>query len=147
MFKHILLPTDGTAQSDKALTKGLELAKMLGAKVTAVHVEPEFPIVYYSDWAPLDPSLEQQFKEESKKRAEGILGKATQAAQAAGVACATVYLTSYHTYEGIIRTAEERGCDLILMASHGRRGLESLLLGSETRKVLTHSKVPVLVYR
>ncbi len=145
MFKHILLPTDGSALSDAAIERGVELAKFIGARVTGICVLPkEYPAYY-------DGEIPGGFKEEAegKSRANARLHLAAlvKLAERVGVACDEVVEAAEQPYEAIIRTAEEKGCDLILMASHGKRGIQALLLGSETQKVLTHSKIPVLVYR
>lgn len=147
MFKHILVPTDGSELSNKAVKQAIEFAKAVGARVTGFHVTPEFPLVAYSDWGPIDPITESRFREEAEKQAEKLLAAFKEQAQAAGVACDTRNKTSDRPYEAIIDAALEQGCDLIFMASHGRRGLAGLLMGSETTKVLTHSTIPVLVYR
>jgi nucleotide-binding universal stress UspA family protein len=139
MFKHILLPTDGSALSDAAIERGIELAKFIRARVTGICVLPkEYPPYY-------DGEIPGGFKEEAAE--EFKVSAKLHLAEGAGVACDEVVEASDQPYEAIIRTAEEKGCDLILMASHGRRGIQALLLGSETQKVLTHSRIPVLVYR
>ena len=145
MFKHLLLPTDGSALSQEAVRKGLRLAKEQGARVTAVHVLPEFHVLTYHV-AMLEDTREQ-FIADCTKQAEKYLEAVRQCAGEEGVACETRSVVSDHPHEAITGTAEKSGCDLIVMASHGRRGLQGLLLGSETLKVLTHSKVPVLVLR
>jgi nucleotide-binding universal stress UspA family protein len=148
MYKHILLPTDGSKLSIKAVKQGVRLAKSLRAKVTAIHVMPEYQMVMDETFATASiVSFQQQFDEESKKRAKKILERAKTEAAAAKVACLGVVVTSRAPYDAIIRQAKKSRCDLIVMASHGRKGLSSLLLGSETAKVLTHSKIPVLVVR
>ena len=148
MYKNILLPTDGSKLSAKAVKHGILLAKSLRAKVTALHVMPEYQMVMDETFvAPSVVNFQKQFDAESKKRAAKILDRAKAEAVAAKVACGSVALTSRAPYDAIIRQAKKSRCDLIVMASHGRKGLSSLLLGSETAKVLTHSKVPVLVVR
>jgi len=143
MFKHILLPTDGSELSEAAIRKGIALAKSIGARVTGCYAIPEFHILTYRTEMLEDTS--EQFARDSIAHAEKYLGVIAKAAKEAGVACDVVQLTSDHPFEAIIKTAQERGCDLIAMASHGRRGVRSALLGSETHKVLTHTKLPVLV--
>ena len=145
MFKHILLPTDGSPLSEKAVLEGVRLAKTLGAKVTGFHVAPEFHVFDYR--ADVLSETREQYRVDSRARALEYLRKVTDVAREAGVPCDTHFSTDDQPYEAIIRTAEEQGCDLIMMASHGRRGVQALLMGSETQKVLTHSKIPVLVYR
>ncbi|MDB5863150.1 MAG: hypothetical protein JWO70_956, partial [Betaproteobacteria bacterium] len=127
---------------------GIELAGSLGARVTSVHVIPEFRIMADESFVlPNTVELKRRYEKESKVRAEKLLDRIGERAQAAGVKYEGVAVTGDVPYEQIIETAKKRKCDLILMASHGRRGLSGLLLGSETSKVLTHSKIPVLVVR
>jgi nucleotide-binding universal stress UspA family protein len=104
-------------------------------------------VAFYGEGALIDPTTPEKFAEMADKQAQEILAAAQKQATAAGVSCAVAAATSDMPYEAIINAATSNGCDLIFMASHGRRGLSGLLLGSETQKVLTHSKVPVLVYR
>lgn len=146
MFKNILIPTDGSEQSQHAVQAGIELAKIHGARVTGVHVIPDYHLLIAYEGA-FDPVTEERIEEEAKTRADAYLGFIRDAAAAAGVPCSTACETSDHPYDAILRTCESNGCDLILMTSHGRKGLAAVLLGSETRKVLTHAKVPVLVVR
>lgn len=145
MFKHVLLPTDGSKLSEKSVRQGIRLAKALDARVTALHVVPKFhTFTYEADMLELTRG---DYERTSAKRAGDYLRTVKKIATNAGVECDTVHTTSDRPYEEIIKMAEKKGCDLILMASHGRHGLEGLLLGSETQKVLTHSKTPVLVFR
>lgn len=146
MFKNILIPTDGSEQSQRAVSTGIELAKLHGARVTGIHVIPDYHLLIAYEGA-FDPVTEERIEEEAKARADTYLGQIRQAAGSAGIQCSTVCETSDHPYDAILRTCEASGCDLILMTSHGRKGLAAVLLGSETRKVLTHAKVPVLVVR
>ena len=146
MFKNILIPTDGSEQSQRAVQAGIELAKVHGARVTGIHVIPDYHLLIAYEGA-FDPVTEERIEEEAKARADTYLGHIREAAAAAGVQCSTVCETSDHPYDAILRTCETSSCDLILMTSHGRKGLAAVLLGSETRKVLTHAKVPVLVVR
>ena len=146
MFKNILIPTDGSEPSQRAVKTGIELAKVHGARVTGVHVIPDYHLLIAYEGA-FDPVTEERIEEEAKARADTYLGHVREAASAAGVECSTVCETSDHPYDAILRTCEASGCDLILMTSHGRKGLAAVLLGSETRKVLTHAKVPVLIVR
>jgi nucleotide-binding universal stress UspA family protein len=145
MYKHILVPTDGSALSASAIEQAMGLAKSLGAKVTGMTVSIPFHVFA------LDPLMvsdtAEQYKEDCEDRAEKFLEAVTVAAKAAGVQCDVTHVTADHSYEGIIDTATLMGCDLILMASHGRKGIAGLVLGSETHKVLIHSKIPVLVCR
>ena len=145
MFKHILLPTDGSKLSERAIKQSVRMAKSLNAKITALHVVPKFHTFAY-DPSMVEPSR-TEFELEAATRAENVLGFVRKVAHAAGVDCDGVKVSGDQPFKEIIRTAEKKGCDVILMASHGRRGIEGFLLGSETQKVLTHSKIPVLVYR
>jgi nucleotide-binding universal stress UspA family protein len=147
MFKHLLVPTDGSALSTDTVKRAVAFAKEAQAKVTFVYAKPEYPIAFYGEGALIDPTSPEKFAELAEKQAQEVLGAAVKSAQESGVTAATVSTTNDVPYEAIISTAEAEGCDLIFMASHGRRGISGLLLGSETQKVLTHSKVPVLVYR
>jgi nucleotide-binding universal stress UspA family protein len=146
MFKNILIPTDGSEQSQRAVRLGVELAKVHDARITGIHVIPDYHLLIAYEGA-FDPVTEERIEEEAKARAETYLAHVRQTATEAGIPCSTVCETSDHPYDAILRTAETNGCDLILMTSHGRKGLAAVLLGSETRKVLTHTKVPVLVVR
>ena len=145
MFKHILVPTDGSKLSEKALKHAVQLAKQIKARVTALHVIPKFHTFTYQ--AEMLELTAKEYEASSTERARQYLRFAERAATNAGVSCDGVHAFNDEPYREIIKTAQRRRCDLILMASHGRRGIEGFLLGSETQKVLTHSKVPVLVYR
>ena len=147
MFKHILLPTDGSAISKKAVKRGIDLAKKSGARVTAFHVMPEFKLMVDEGITMLSPALKKRFEDEGRARAQKMLDDIAKQARARGVRCTTLCVASDLPYQQIIAAARRKKCDLILMASHGRRGLSSLLLGSETAKVLLHTKVPVLIVR
>jgi len=146
MFSNILIPTDGSEHSRQAVRAGVELAKIHNARITGVHAIPDYHLLIAYEGA-FDPVTEERIEEEARERAERYLDFIRKTAQDAGVECDTVCETSDHPYDAILKTAEVRGCDLILMTSHGRKGLAAVLLGSETRKVLTHAKVPVLVVR
>jgi nucleotide-binding universal stress UspA family protein len=145
MFTHILLPTDGSARSEAAVRSGLRLAKALNARVTGVCVAPKVRQMYFDSEFPgvKADHAAAAFVAQAKRN----LATIEAAAKEAGVPCETVQETSDHVHEAIIAIAAARTCDLIIMASHGRRGVQALLLGSETQKVLTHSTIPVLVYR
>ncbi len=149
MFQHILLPTDGSELSDKAVKQAIELAKALGARITAVHIVDKFHLRIPDEGFPPPeiPVLKERFDEIEAARAKTILGPIKEAAKVAGIECDVATATSDTPYEMIIDQATRFKCDLIVMASHGRRGLQGILLGSETQKVLTHSKIPVLVCR
>jgi nucleotide-binding universal stress UspA family protein len=144
MFKHILVPTDGSDLSRKAIAGAIDLARTVGAQVTAYACLPQYPYSPFSDVV-VEPPVD--FLERSEREAHAHLIEVEQAGRAAGVPVASC--TSVHPapYLGIIEAAEKGGCDVIFMASHGRRGLGSLLIGSETQRVLTHTKIPVIVYR
>jgi len=146
MFKNILIPTDGSELSQRAVKMAMELAKLHRARVTGIHVIPDYHLLIAYEGA-FDPITEERIEEEAKTRAQGYLAYVQKSAQDAGVACDTVCDTSDHPYDAILKTAEARQCDLIVMTSHGRKGLAAILLGSETRKVLTHTRIPVLVVR
>jgi nucleotide-binding universal stress UspA family protein len=145
VYKHILIPTDGSELSGKAIGHGLELAKALGAKVTAVTVSAPFHTFA------VEPSMVTDTPNEYKTRVATLTAKylnvAKDAATKAGVPCDVVHVEHEHPYVAIIDTARARGCDAIVMASHGRRGVSAIVLGSETVKVLTHSTTPVVVVR
>ena len=147
MFKHILVPTDGSALSGDTVKKAVDFARETGAKITFFYAKPDYPVAFYGEGALIDPTTPEKFAEMTEKQAGEILAAAQDLASAAGVACAVSSAVSDVPYDAIINAATENGCDLIFMASHGRRGLSGLLLGSETQKVLTHSKIPVLIYR
>ena len=146
MFKNILIPTDGSELSQRAVKMAMELAKLHRARVTGIHVIPDYHLLIAYEGA-FDPITEERIEEEAKTRAQGYLAYVQKSAQDAGVACETVCETSDHPYDAILKTAEARQCDLIVMTSHGRKGLAAVLLGSETRKVLTHTRIPVLIVR
>jgi nucleotide-binding universal stress UspA family protein len=145
MYKHILLPTDGSELSATAVRDGVKFAKEIGARVTALHVTTPFHPTELT--ASAFTAQMQEHDAKAKESAQRALGVVTESARTAGIPCATAHRVSSSPYEAIIALAGEAGCDLIFMASHGRRGVAALLLGSETNKVLTHSKIPVLVTR
>ena len=149
MFKHILVPTDGSALSGKAVKQAVQMAQAFGARITALHVVPSYrPVVLDGGFfMPAIPELKKRLEEETSKFSKKVLAAARKVADKDGVQCDTVTVTGNIPYESIIKQAVKANCDLIVMASHGRRGLDGILLGSETQKVLTHSKIPVLVCR
>jgi nucleotide-binding universal stress UspA family protein len=147
MFKHILVPTDGSPLSEGTVSRAISFAKDAGARITFFYAQPDFPMPIYGEGALIDPTTPEQFAKSAEDEARRILDTAKSAADVAGVAADTDTMVNEVPYEGVIDAAERHGCDLIFMASHGRRGIAGLLLGSETQKVLTHSKIPVLVYR
>jgi nucleotide-binding universal stress UspA family protein len=145
MYKQILVPTDGSKLSEKAVKTALRLASALGARVTATYVVPPYAAPVYSEAMMYQPERHRAFAKRAGKKA---LDEIERAARAAGVQYSgSALVGADNPWEGILKTAKSKRCDLIVMASHGRRGLSGLLLGSETVKVLTHSKVPVLVCR
>ena len=146
MFKHILIPTDGSELSKKAIRIGIDLAKFHGARVTGVHAVPDYHLMIAYEGA-FDPITEERIEKEARLRAESYLDYIKQAAAEAGVECETVCETNDHPYDAIIKAAEAGGCDLIVLHSHGRKGIAAALLGSETRKVLFYAKIPVMVVR
>jgi nucleotide-binding universal stress UspA family protein len=145
MFKHILLPTDGSTLSQLAIQKGVQFAKSMKAKITGISVMPEQR--YYLYQTDIIVQVKEETVKQHRLQASRSLSVIEKAAQDAGVPCETLCEISDYPYEAIIKAAEKRGCDLIMMASHGQRGIQALLLGSETQKVLTHSRIPVLVIR
>ena len=147
MFKHIFVPTDGSELSRATVSRAVTFAKEAGARVTAFFAKPEYPIAYFGEGALIDPTTPEKFAELADQQATEYLGEVQRLCAEAGVECSTISTTSDVPYEAIIEAAEKAECDLIFMASHGRRGFSGFLLGSETNKVLTHSRIPVLVYR
>lgn len=145
MFKHILLPTDGSDLSEAAINRGIQFAKSINAKVTGFHVVLPFHV--FTLQKEMLEDTKEQYERQSKIHAKQFLGVIKKAAEKASVTCEIDSVASAHPYEAIIKAAEKKGCDLIMMASHGRSGIQGLLIGSETQKVLTHTKVPVLVLR
>lgn len=145
MFTHILLPTDGSSLSQAAIQKGVQFARSIGAKVTGLGVMPSQKHQIYT--TVISEQLQAETVKQHRLQADRNLALVKKAAADAGVPCETVCESGDHPYEIIIDVATKRGCDLILMASHGMKGVKGLLLGSETQKVLTHSKMPVLVVR
>lgn len=146
MYKHILIPTDGSDLSRVAALDGVRLAKALGAKVTAFFAAPAATPMVYRGLLPVGYTTQEHHAEMIEKTAAKYLGVIQQACAKASVPCECVHVTDEFPADAIIKIAKKRKCDLIFMASHGRRGVSSVLLGSETQKVLTHSKIPVLVY-
>jgi nucleotide-binding universal stress UspA family protein len=147
MYKHLLVATDGSRISAKAVTHAIALAQALSAKLTAFYASPDFPLPAYADGIAYVPYSEKDYKAMATKEATRILSGVKLKAEAGGVECNTLHTIGGAPWEAIIAAARKAKCDAIVMASHGRRGVSALLLGSETQKVLTHSKVPVLVVR
>src|ERR1700736_2356986 len=145
MYKHILIPTDGSDLSKDAVQYGISLAKSANAKVTGITVSTPFHVFAGNPDMLTDTS--ESYKKRMTTIATKYLGQVKDAAAGAGVSCDTVHVEHEHPFQAIIDEAKTKGCDLIVMASHGRRGISAIVLGSETVKVLTHSIIPVLVYR
>ena len=147
MFKRILIPTDGSAVAGKAIKAGAALAKEMGASVTGYYAVEPPPTHLYGEGYLADKRLVQELEKRAGDVAQQSLDEIRDAAKASGVPCETVVGKSVVPWRGIVEAAEKNGCDAIFMASNGHRGLTGLLLGSVTHKVLTHSKIPVLVFR
>jgi nucleotide-binding universal stress UspA family protein len=145
MFSHILIATDGSELADKAVEQGLALAGKLGAKVTAVTVTLPWSQTASGEWPLVFPI--EEYERAAAATARRILGAVADKAKASGIACDTVHVKDQYAAEGIIDEAKSRTCDLIVMASHGRRGIAKLVLGSEANRVVTHSIIPVLICR
>lgn len=148
MFKHVLIPTDGSPLAAKGAKAGVRLAKALGARVTGVYVIPPYVPMLFAEGARFRPGdSPQDYKRASEKAAKKALAAVEIEAQTGGVPCDTRFVTGERPWQGILQVARSRKCDLICMASHGRGGLGGLILGSETQRVLANSKIPVLVIR
>lgn len=149
MYKHLLVPTDGSKLSLKAAKEAAKLARRLKARITALHVIAPYAPAYGGDDMVFYPEAysPQEYKKASEKAAEHALAKVEAAASALKVPCAKVFVVAGQPWSAIVRTARAKRCDLIVMSSHGRHGLVGVLMGSETTKVLTHSRIPVLVCR
>ena len=147
MYKHMLVATDGSKLSQKAVTHAIALAQALGAKMTVFYASPDYPLPAYADGVVYEPVSKKEYAALANQEAEKILSAIAQKAEAGGVECATVHTIAPAPWEAILAAAKKAKADAIVMASHGRRGVSALLLGSETQKVLTHSKIPVIVVR
>ncbi len=147
MFKKILVPTDGSALSRQTAQRAIQFAKEAGTRLVVLTVTPEYALPYYGEGGLVMPDSPEQFAKKHAERASHHLGEIAKWCGDVDVACDVMLASGKDPYVVIIETAEKTNCDLIFMASHGRRGLSAMLLGSETHKVLTHSKIPVLVYR
>ena len=147
MFKHILVPTDGSKLSLKAIKQAVQLAKAVGAKITGFYATPDYTSTYYGEGHTLRVPSPKEQAEIWEQQARKVLSALEVEAEVEKVPCAVVHVTSDSPYEAIIAAAKKQKCDLIVMASHGRRGLSALVLGSETHKVLIHTDIPVLVCR
>lgn len=147
MFRNILVPTDGSALSRKAVKKAVALAKATGARITGFHVAPAYNFSVYADYIPPDFVLPKEFEARARKVSARHLESIKKECSASGVTCTNYHVCSDFPADAIVKTAKKYKCDLIAMASHGRSGLTKLLLGSETQKVLAKTTIPVLVLR
>jgi nucleotide-binding universal stress UspA family protein len=145
MYQHILIPTDGSERSVRAIAAGMALAAALRAKVAALMATPPIPPIVLEGLSP--PLRNEELEQNASDYAKKCLDVASEAAAAAGVRCETIHVKHEQPWAAIVETAERKECDLIVMASHGRAGVTAVVLGSETNKVLIHSKIPVLVCR
>ena len=144
MYKHILIPTDGSDITAKAVATAVSMAKLCGAALTTICVKEPFPYSAISEMQPVPP---QEFYDAQERIAAARVKAVADAAASTGVTCIANTVEAVHPWEAIVEHAKAQGCDLIVMASHGRRGVSALLLGSETSRVLTHSRLPVLIIK
>jgi nucleotide-binding universal stress UspA family protein len=147
MFKNILVPTDGSKLSQKAVNEAIDLARDFKATVTALHVFPKFSGSPYGTFGPAEDVLEEAHRNQAHAEGDRLFATLRKSADAAGVPFDGVLVENNDVSQQVISTAKKKKCDLICMASHGRRGIAGVLLGSETNKVLPHSNIPVLVLR
>jgi len=146
MFKHILMPTDGSEHSERAIKRGIELAKLCKAKVTGIHVVPDYHMMLAYDGA-FDSVTDEKIQKEAQQNAARFLDFVKTSAAAANVPCDTVVTTNVHPYDAIVNTANDRGCDLIVMTARYRKGLARLITGDEATRVLHRASIPVLIFR
>ena len=146
MFRHILMPTDGSEHSERAVERGIELAKLCAAKVTGIHVVPDYRWLVASDGA-MNAAIEEKAEAEELQYAARFLAFVEKTAEAARVPCDTVVAINAHPYDAIVNTANERGCDLIVMTARYRKGLAALIMRSEASRVLHRASIPVLTFR
>ena len=146
MFKHILMPTDGSEHSERAVERGIELAKLCGSKVTGIHVMPDYRMLIASGDME-SPSIDEDMDEQARVQAARFLAFVQRTADASGVPCETLIAKGQHPYDAIVDTANERGCDLIVMTARHRKGLAALIMGSEASRVLHRASIPVLTFR
>ena len=144
MFRRILVPTDGSDITKKAVDVSIGLARAMGARLYTLSVKEPFP---YSAISEMQPTPPQEFYDAQERIANARVQQVREACAAAGLTCEAHTIEALHPWEAIIDHAKRQECDLIVMASHGRRGVSALLLGSETQKVLTHTTIPVLIVR
>ena len=147
MFRNILVPTDGSALSRKAIKSAVALAKKTGSRVTGFHVAPAYKFNVYADYVPSDFMLPKDYEARAKKVAARHLEAIKKECASAGVSCSSYYVCSDFAADAIVKAAKKYKCDLIAMASHGRSGLSKLLLGSEAQKVLASTTIPTLILR
>jgi len=147
MYSKILVPTDGSDMSNKAVTEAAQLAKSLGAELLVLHVRSPIDIPHHVEGGALSRLGEVKLMEEIEGEERTLLDAAVELAASAGVQAQAAFVAGYVPYDAIIRVSREQHCDLIVMASHSRPGIPGLLLGSETQKVLTHTGTPVLVIK
>lgn len=147
MYKHLLVATDGSKLSAKAVTHAIALAQALGVKLTAFYASPDYPMPIAVEGVAYIPMTRKEYTAFCKKEADQILKSISLEAQAAGLEFSSAHVIAGAPWEAILAAARRNKCDAIVMASHGRRGVSALLLGSETQKVLTHTKLPVIVVR
>jgi len=146
-YKHILVPTDGSPLSGRAVTEAIAFAKDSGARITFFHAQKAFQEIYFGPGVIFDSNAPAQFREIQGGLANDILDAAEKQAREAGIECSRLTMVCEKPYEAIIEAAKRQNCDLIFMASNARTGIDALILGSETRQVLSRSRIPVLVYR
>ena len=146
MFKHILMPTDGSEHSERAIERGIELAKLCGAKVTGIHVMQDYRMMMVDD-SMVPSGVDERIDKQAREQATRFLAFVQGAADAAGVPCDTLIAKGRHPYDAIVDVANERGCDLIVMTARHRKGLVSLIMGSEASRVLHRASIPVLTFR
>jgi nucleotide-binding universal stress UspA family protein len=147
MYKNILVATDGSPLSDKAVDQAIDLAVVLKAKISVFYASPSYPLPAYAGGVVYEPISKKEFAAFVTEEAEKLLSAAEEKIKKANLECVRLHVLAATPWEAILDAAQSNGCDLIVMASHGRRGISALLLGSETQKVLTHSSLPVLVIR
>ena len=147
MFRHLLVPTDGSDLSRRTATHAISFARETGARITFFAALPQHPVSFHEGYGLTDAGTRERLIATAEQQGRAILDPLVAAASAAGLTAEGVATPCATVHDGIIAAATHHGCDLIFMASHGRRGIGALLLGSETQKVLTHCRIPVLVYR
>ena len=147
MYKNLLVATDGSKLSDRAVAHAIDLARAIKCDLTAFYSAPDYPTPTYADGVVYEPVSRKEYTKAAEEQAKKILDKVCDKAKEADVSCKSAYAIAASPWEAILTAAKKHKCDGIVMASHGRRGVSALLLGSETQKVLTQSTIPVLVVR